>query len=1060
MIIEKDKGVMQYNLQNLIEENLKLKNENEELKLSYEAELKRLKEREEKQRKKEDLYKEAQQIARIGNWELDLNTYNLYWSEGIYQIFEIDQEKFGATYEAFLAAIHPDDLERVNNAYTESVKNRKPYEIAHRLLMKDGRIKWLNERCRTYYDTNGKPIKSVGIVQDITALKLVEESNRKIEYKLRQIIDLVPHFIFAKDEDGRFLLANQSLAEAYGTEIQNLIGKKDIDFNPNIQEVESFRKDDKYVIENKSKKSNIIESITNNKGNKQILQTTKIPFSFYGKEIDSVLGVCVDISNTKLAEENLKRSEENLRKIIDLIPHLIYVKDKNSNLILGNKAYADYYAKSIDELIGKNYTSIIPNKSEIKKIKEIDRYILDNNIAQKDIVHTLTDINGKLRTFNTSKIPTKLAGSDDLYIIGVSIDITNQINAEEKLRKSQENLRQVIDLVPHYIFSKDINGKYLMANKALAEVYNTSVENLIGKTDSDFNTNKEEVEKYKIDDRYVIESKQSKSNIIQTLTDYQGNTRTLRTTKIPYNIANSEIQAVLGISLDVTETVLAEEKLRKSEEFNRSIIETANEGITVWDKNDVVIYVNSRMSEIVDYSKEEMLGKIELDYIFDEDKVEMKRRSEERRKGLSEHFELKLKRKDKKDCWVLVSCSPIFDKDSSYAGHFAMFTDISKKKKAMIESMLFHKAVESCKDAIFITDTEGIIKYINPGFTKLYGYSQNEVVNKTTPRIVKSGKMNSDFYENFWSKLLNKEFSNHEIVNKSKDGKLIYIQESTDQILNEKNELIGYIAIQYDISERIKHDEKIRELYNELSISQRELQKSLQVKNSFFSIIAHDLRGPFSGFLGLTDLLAKSASDLTYAEIKRMSEGINRSANAVFKLINDLLEWSQIQTGSFHFKKEKLDLFEVSNETILILKAMSENKEIELSLEIPKYIQINFDKNMLTSVIPNLVSNAIKFTKRGGKITVGITNDSENGLIPNDQICIYVQDNGIGMPKHIKEALFELEVKTTRSGTEKEASTGLGLILCKEFVEINGGKIWVESQEAVGTTFYFTASLL
>ncbi|MFA6310145.1 MAG: PAS domain S-box protein, partial [Sterolibacterium sp.] len=141
---------------------------------------------EDERRRSEARLNDAQRMAHVGNWELDLARNVLAWSEEIYRIFEIDPRQFGASYEAFLGAIHPDDRDMVNRAYTESVASRVPYDIVHRLLMKDGRIKYVNERCETSYDADGKPLRSIGTVHDITERKCAEEEIRKLNTELER----------------------------------------------------------------------------------------------------------------------------------------------------------------------------------------------------------------------------------------------------------------------------------------------------------------------------------------------------------------------------------------------------------------------------------------------------------------------------------------------------------------------------------------------------------------------------------------------------------------------------------------------------------------------------------------------------------------------------------------------------------------------------------------------------------------------------------------------------------------------------------------------------------
>ena len=180
------------------------------------------KEAEEAIRQSEEKLKEAQHIARLGNWELDLIENTLQWSDGIYELFEVNPMEFGASYEAFLDAIHPDDREMVGHVYSESLKNRTPYEISHRLLMKDGRIKWVNEICRTEYDKQTNPRKSFGIVQDITELKQVEEALRESEARFRLVVESSPLAIGVANQDARIEYLNPKFVEKFGYTIEDI----------------------------------------------------------------------------------------------------------------------------------------------------------------------------------------------------------------------------------------------------------------------------------------------------------------------------------------------------------------------------------------------------------------------------------------------------------------------------------------------------------------------------------------------------------------------------------------------------------------------------------------------------------------------------------------------------------------------------------------------------------------------------------------------------------------------------------------------------------------------
>ena len=230
----------------------------------------------------------------------------------------------------------------------------------------------------------------------------------------------------------------------------------------------------------------------------------------------------------------------------------------------------------------------------------------------------------------------------------------------------------------------------------------------------------------------------------------------------------------------------------------------------------------------------------------------------------------------------------------------------------------------------------------------------------------------------------------------------------------------------------------------------KELRDLNATKDKFFSIIAHDLRGPFNGFLGLTQLMAEDLESLSGEDIKELSLSMRDSATNVFRLLENLLEWARLQQGLIAFNPHLVKLYPLVMESVTSVKDAATKKCFKLVFNVPDNIDVFADHNMLQTVIRNLVSNAVKFTAKGGKISVSAKTDVDN------TVEIAINDNGIGMNAIMMDNLFRLDVKTNREGTENEPSSGLGLILCKEFVEKHGGKIRVESAEGIGSTFYVT----
>ena len=256
-----------------------------------------------------------------------------------------------------------------------------------------------------------------------------------------------------------------------------------------------------------------------------------------------------------------------------------------------------------------------------------------------------------------------------------------------------------------------------------------------------------------------------------------------------------------------------------------------------------------------------------------------------------------------------------------------------------------------------------------------------------------------------------------------------------------------------EVKARVATHLKLFRQNKELRKQSIELQRLNAEKNKFFSIIAHDLRGPFNGFLGLTELMAEELSELTMEEIQKIALDMRNSATSLFRLLDNLLDWSRMEQGQIPFKPETVHLLSAVDESMAIFKIPAKKKAIDMGWHISADIHVFADRNMLQAIIRNLVSNAVKYTPKGGKINITAI------AAANKEVKISVEDTGIGMSASLLDGIFRLDGQSNRTGTEGEPSTGLGLLLCKEFIEKHGGKLGVESEEGLGSTFYFTLAI-
>jgi len=228
-----------------------------------------------------------------------------------------------------------------------------------------------------------------------------------------------------------------------------------------------------------------------------------------------------------------------------------------------------------------------------------------------------------------------------------------------------------------------------------------------------------------------------------------------------------------------------------------------------------------------------------------------------------------------------------------------------------------------------------------------------------------------------------------------------------------------------------------------------ELHEMNVTKDKFFSIIAHDLKNPFNTLIGFSEVLKESIDSNDTEMIKDSANIINKTTIQTYNLLENLLEWSKSQSGKILFRPETMNLKDLCKEEFNVLNEMAKSKNIELKCNFTHDMVIKADRYMIRTVLRNLVSNAIKFTHKGGMVDV-------KGIVDNNHFEISVSDSGIGMSDEIIKKLFNIDSDLVTVGTENEKGTGLGLILCKEFIEKHSGKIWVESKEGKGSVFHIT----
>lgn len=278
------------------------------------------------------------------------------------------------------------------------------------------------------------------------------------------------------------------------------------------------------------------------------------------------------------------------------------------------------------------------------------------------------------------------------------------------------------------------------------------------------------------------------------------------------------------------------------------------------------------------------------------------------------------------------------------------------------------------------------------------------------------------------------------------------LSDTVDKIKGFEIGAVDYITKpfqQEEVRARIHAHLTIQNLQRQLQSQNEVLQELNNNKDRFFSIISHDLRGQFATLFILTDLLSDSCKD-SEGNPNQLLTDVRQVVQNTFKLLENLLDWALLQRGKMEFYPEMIDLKTIVESTVKLFEENARQKQIRIQAKVVEHLKAYADEKMVNTILRNLINNAIKFTRENGEITVQVQ-DRADGFMQ-----IAVTDTGIGIEPTEQEKLFRIDVKYQKSGTAQETGTGLGLILCKELVEKNGGRIWVESEKDKGSTFTFT----
>lgn len=507
---------------------------------------------------------------------------------------------------------------------------------------------------------------------------------------------------------------------------------------------------------------------------------------------------------------------------------------------------------------------------------------------------------------------------------------------------------------------------------------------------------------------------------------------------------------------DITKRKDAERKYRRSEKRYRAMVEYASDIVYSINIDGKFIYVSPNLTEQVGYTVDEVLGKSFETFVHPDDIERLKsyvQRSFETGEKIS-GIEYRFKRKSGEWVWYSSSSAPMIDDPNQVDSVIGIAHNIDKSKKAELkiraQQAKLEIAMKLAKLGAWEYDSKENLFHFNDTFYSIFKTSAKEVGKLTmSPEEYTLRFVHPDDYNIVGEKMKSLLEDLGPFASVQMEHKIIYATGETGFIAvrlvvmkDESGVITKIFGINMDITAQKRAEMELREQAEQL----KELNTT---KDKFFSIIAHDLRSPFNSILGLSELLKESSESNVDPKLKAMASDIYKSSQLAVDLISNLIDWSRSESRRISFEPKELGLKKFIEDLLHLFTPALMEKKIELKFSISENMKVFADRDMLGTIFRNLVSNAIKYTNLNGKIFIVAEN-------LKDSILIKVGDTGIGISPENIDKLFRLDESFSTPGTRQEQGTGLGLILCREFVEKHGGEINVKSTEGEGTEFYFT----
>ena len=635
------------------------------------------------------------------------------------------------------------------------------------------------------------------------------------------------------------------------------------------------------------------------------------------------------------------------------------------------------------------------------------------------------------------------------HIVNITMNLNSQVQIERALHHSEQKYFRLVMNLPTGISLISAKGELLEVNDAMKKIMGLSPDAPMHEMNF-FNI--EAMRRMKIVDKLTkcIETKEIVDGEITFKISNKERGKYLTYSFVPVLNSNQEVDIVIGYVSDLTQQMRLEIESREQAEFLNLVINAVKSPFFVKDENHKWVMLNDAAVEMMGQNREALTGKTDYD-LYPKDQADIFWKYDEQvLKNGSISNEEQITWSDGKLHNLVTYKQLYIEKSTGKKFIIGTIHDITEYKK--IEEELrasvqkYHGLFDNANDFIVTMDLKGNITNANRTLLNYLQTDLKEFLNHNINDFLKSENLAS--VHAFKDKILEGSLKDaFEIEAIGINGEPVTCEVKAS-LIRQNNATVGVQILFSDVTRR-------REATLNLEKYTRDLLELNKTKDKFFSIIAHDLRNPYSSMIGFSEMLLEDLEELSKDEIRESLKMIHNSAKNSFNLLENLLSWSRLETGRMPYNPSRIVLTQAVEEVISLLFSNAYSKKIKINNLVMPGILLYADKNMLNTILNNLIMNAIKFTSRDGEIKIFATSADSDPDSVESFIKISVADTGVGMDSDTLGTLFTSVKPQSQPGTEKEQGTGLGLMLTREMVEKHGGKITAESKPDKGSVFSF-----